>query len=377
MANDFGTDSGDSIWSFDGRFGRLEYFSFNIVATTVWLAVSWLLLLTKMLWLVALPSLPFMAFALILTARRLHDLDRSGWWMLLLFVPFVGTLLSLALLFWPGTDGTNSYGEEREGGLKHIIMAVAGFVGVGVIAAVTVPMAMRMMTSLVPMNGKGMSFDARPGVQPPPKVADDSLAGVMPPPPKPGTPEIPEPPPTDPRDWVSYSADGKTELRQKPDGDKCHLVCTQAEGKVAFDVVGPCMAEKFERRFLSADCVRTVVLIASPNRGKDWSKTVVMRVYSKATLDYSVSGSTVIDEKYMRSSPTWVQGCYGAAGQEPHYSSDGLRLEYTMMDGKPGHVDLVATDEPAAGADDEAQKPAPVKPVAKKKPVAPAKKKKR
>lgn len=31
------------------------------------------------------------------TARRLHDVDRSGWWQLLLFIPLVGLLV---VLFW-------------------------------------------------------------------------------------------------------------------------------------------------------------------------------------------------------------------------------------------------------------------------------------
>lgn len=44
--------------------------------------------------------------------RRLHDLDKSGWWYLLVFIPIIG---SLVLLFWyvqKGTDGANSFGED-------------------------------------------------------------------------------------------------------------------------------------------------------------------------------------------------------------------------------------------------------------------------
>ncbi len=47
-----------------------------------------------------------------LSIGRLHDLDRSGWWSLLGFVPFVNICLGIYLLFAKGTDGENEYGED-------------------------------------------------------------------------------------------------------------------------------------------------------------------------------------------------------------------------------------------------------------------------
>jgi len=35
-------------------------------------------------------------------ARRLHDTDRSGWWLLISFVPVVGWIILLILLVQPG-----------------------------------------------------------------------------------------------------------------------------------------------------------------------------------------------------------------------------------------------------------------------------------
>jgi uncharacterized membrane protein YhaH (DUF805 family) len=46
------------------------------------------------------------------TIRRLHDHDRSGWWILLALLPIVGALV---LLFWyasRGTIGANRYGPD-------------------------------------------------------------------------------------------------------------------------------------------------------------------------------------------------------------------------------------------------------------------------
>jgi uncharacterized membrane protein YhaH (DUF805 family) len=46
-----------------------------------------------------------------LSVRRLHDLNTSGWYVFLTFVPF-GQFFILWLMFKEGTQGTNKYGEE-------------------------------------------------------------------------------------------------------------------------------------------------------------------------------------------------------------------------------------------------------------------------
>ena len=48
--------------------------------------------------------------ALAVGVRRLHDIDRSGWWLLISFIPLIGWLV---LLYWnvqPGTPGANRFG---------------------------------------------------------------------------------------------------------------------------------------------------------------------------------------------------------------------------------------------------------------------------
>ena len=44
--------------------------------------------------------------------RRLHDIDRSGWWFLL-WLTAVGGLVVLYWACQPGTAGANSFGEPR------------------------------------------------------------------------------------------------------------------------------------------------------------------------------------------------------------------------------------------------------------------------
>ncbi|MCO7187914.1 DUF805 domain-containing protein [Pseudoalteromonas sp. XMcav2-N-2] len=42
--------------------------------------------------------------------RRLHDIGRSGWWMLLTFVPLVGPLVLLVFNVMDSNPGENEYG---------------------------------------------------------------------------------------------------------------------------------------------------------------------------------------------------------------------------------------------------------------------------
>ncbi len=53
--------------------------------------------------------------AIAVTVRRLHDTDRSGWWIFLGLIPIIG---SLVLLFWyvsRGTEGDNRFGPDPLG----------------------------------------------------------------------------------------------------------------------------------------------------------------------------------------------------------------------------------------------------------------------
>jgi uncharacterized membrane protein YhaH (DUF805 family) len=42
--------------------------------------------------------------------RRLHDTDRSGWFVLLGLIPFVGFIIVIVLMALPGTPGPNRFG---------------------------------------------------------------------------------------------------------------------------------------------------------------------------------------------------------------------------------------------------------------------------
>ncbi|TEA27922.1 DUF805 domain-containing protein [Candidatus Schmidhempelia bombi] len=44
--------------------------------------------------------------------RRLHDINKSGWWSLISFVPYVGFIISIIFPLLDSTPGRNQYGEN-------------------------------------------------------------------------------------------------------------------------------------------------------------------------------------------------------------------------------------------------------------------------
>jgi len=49
--------------------------------------------------------------------RRLHDTDRSGWWLLIGLVPFIGGIVLLIFYCIDGTSGSNEYGPDPKGAM--------------------------------------------------------------------------------------------------------------------------------------------------------------------------------------------------------------------------------------------------------------------
>ena len=44
--------------------------------------------------------------------RRLHDTDRSGWWILIILIPLVGALVYLYFMVSKGDNESNKYGDN-------------------------------------------------------------------------------------------------------------------------------------------------------------------------------------------------------------------------------------------------------------------------
>ena len=57
-----------------------------------------------------LASLAIIIPCIAVTIRRLHDTDRSGWWLFVGLIPIVGSLILLFFYIQKGTEGENQFG---------------------------------------------------------------------------------------------------------------------------------------------------------------------------------------------------------------------------------------------------------------------------
>jgi uncharacterized membrane protein YhaH (DUF805 family) len=107
--------------SFSGRARRAEYWWFGLfvlLATIVLTSVDYMLLGADTMDqygfgpMAGIFSLGILVPSIAVSFRRLHDLDRSAWWVLIGLIPFIGSLI---LLFWyvqRGTVGDNRFGPD-------------------------------------------------------------------------------------------------------------------------------------------------------------------------------------------------------------------------------------------------------------------------
>jgi uncharacterized membrane protein YhaH (DUF805 family) len=57
-------------------------------------------------------ALVLMLPSLALGARRLHDINRTGWWLLLWILPFIGMIIIIIWACRKGDDGENRFGTD-------------------------------------------------------------------------------------------------------------------------------------------------------------------------------------------------------------------------------------------------------------------------
>ena len=60
-------------------------------------------------------SLAVLIPGLAVSARRLHDTDRSGWWILINLIPVIGWIIYLVFLCSDSKPGENRFGPNPKG----------------------------------------------------------------------------------------------------------------------------------------------------------------------------------------------------------------------------------------------------------------------
>lgn len=109
---------------FSGRSRRMEYWMFvvfNIIVSFIATIIDAVVGTATSLAGVAgvfslLVALAFLIPSIAVAARRLHDQDKSGWWLLIVFIPLLGALVLLVFMFLEGTKGDNRFGPDPKEG---------------------------------------------------------------------------------------------------------------------------------------------------------------------------------------------------------------------------------------------------------------------
>ena len=96
-------------FNFDDRGSRAEYWLFFLAIYAVESVIE--VIFAPSLWVIAVIFLPVFIPQIAVTARRLHDIGRSGWDQLWFF-SIVGIPVVIWWLITPSDPGENRYGEQ-------------------------------------------------------------------------------------------------------------------------------------------------------------------------------------------------------------------------------------------------------------------------
>lgn len=102
---------------FRGRARRSEFWWWNLFTLLVGLAVAATEVSLGIGGETSGPVSTLLALVLLLpnlsvSVRRLHDSSRSGWWLLIAFVPLAGLVVLLVFFLAPSTTGWNAHGPD-------------------------------------------------------------------------------------------------------------------------------------------------------------------------------------------------------------------------------------------------------------------------
>ena len=95
---------------FSGRASRSEYWWFALASLLVVIVAAFIDGATGGVTVTLLAYLFIIIPGLAVSVRRLHDTNRSGWYLLLNFIPLVGTILLFIWSVTPGEKKANQYG---------------------------------------------------------------------------------------------------------------------------------------------------------------------------------------------------------------------------------------------------------------------------
>ncbi len=134
-----------SIWSIKGRLGVLKYMSCSIILTIAIVGIMMAIAAASgismsggdptqaqfspmLAALAVVTMLPLMWIGCAMFIRRLHDLNLSGWFMLVGIIPVIGALFSLFVICAPGMKEGNKFGQPAKTAAWEKVLGCIGLV---------------------------------------------------------------------------------------------------------------------------------------------------------------------------------------------------------------------------------------------------------
>ena len=109
--------------TFSGRAHRKEYWMFLLINLVVSVALALIDSLigsvseSGMGLLSSVYSIGVLIPSLALSVRRLHDIGRTGWWVLISIIPVIGAVVLLVFMLLDSEPGSNRYGANPKEGI--------------------------------------------------------------------------------------------------------------------------------------------------------------------------------------------------------------------------------------------------------------------
>lgn len=102
---------------FSGRARRTEYWMFTLINILIMIGLS---IIESVLGISSglfstIYSLGVLLPSLGVSVRRLHDTNRSGWWILLALIPLIGAIVLIIFMVQDSTPGENQFGSNPKG----------------------------------------------------------------------------------------------------------------------------------------------------------------------------------------------------------------------------------------------------------------------
>jgi uncharacterized membrane protein YhaH (DUF805 family) len=100
----------DNYVNFEGRASRAEFWWWFLFAILVSIAANIIDAIIGAPIFSLLAGLGLLLPNLAMSVRRLHDTNRSGWWILIGLIPLIGFIVLLIFYLEKGTPGPNEHG---------------------------------------------------------------------------------------------------------------------------------------------------------------------------------------------------------------------------------------------------------------------------